>query len=1133
MPTTFMRPCFLLWNCNSLRPWSSLLASAIQPLQPAFIALTETKLGSSSPPALRNYRVYHKPRIDNSLYGGLVMYIHNSCVARRRADLETDSEILFVEMYFPGLFAQDQIPSVLIALVYRQAKKGMVAWNSQLSQLQKIVSSSSSPSSSSSFSVPSHFLIIGDFNDSDASVSSSIASFCSENQFFQIKPASPSRPLSSTSPDFVLSNIPSLVSRIEVASFSVPLLSDHVCLSVPLDSESSVSSDDSYSSYDWAHADWTLFSQTLAQELATASSSSPSSTSFSSLPWLQHLSHLVVRANSSDRPTNEELDFLVHRLETLLHRTASRSLGQILRHPHSLPWGSDSKVMSLYHEAATAARCRLLYPSATTDAWWTSSFKAFSDAVVSFRKLSWKSIVNRVYDSSTRQLQWQLVKPKSEAFNVHEVQSSASSPLLRSTSEVMDALCSHFAKISSPNSSPTFDASFQEKIENDVKQVMSCPLPSSSSIVLTQDDVSIAASRLRLRSAPGPDGVFNRFLKYGGPCLHSALARLFNLLLLCAYVPSSWRIANVMPLYKKKGNRSDFSSYRPISLTSCICKLMERCLYPHLLSIVAPHLHSAQSGFRKGQSTYIRMLDLIDDIQSTLDKHLRLPAIFLDIAKAFDRVWISGLLHKLHSMGVVGLLLQWIASFLSNRFIRVVANGLTSKMLPITAGVPQGSVLSPLLFLVYINDLPSFLPRSVKIGMFADDIVIWKIPQKSKKDVRGDVSNSKILQSALDKVGEWSHKWRVLFGFDKCNVLLFHVAHRKNFPPPFPSLTLCGQSLQFVKEYTYLGLVLNETLNWTNHCEAVTHKLQVASHALCRFTTVDFAPPPPAIRTLILSFLVPIVSYALPFWSPHSLRQKTKINRLMIEPGRRCLGLPRFAPRTAIFASLRLPDFDSLYAICALRFAHRLAASSSSSSLSRKFCNNMEIMRPYRAELRKPISTIVKELAERYHIQLKTTSSSSISSSVLSSFFSSYISKHNAISPFALGDSPRRLPRYLYHDPREVACLRSRLRFVCSHLINDWNVRGLSPKDNKCPHCSVSPDDLHHLLCMCPASLLCRRSYFPTLHHLNKFFPHLSFDDFIIKACLDNLPRCQNTVHDRILSVTGKLLTDLNSIRAL
>jgi hypothetical protein len=262
-----------------------------------------------------------------------------------------------------------------------------------------------------------------------------------------------------------------------------------------------------------------------------------------------------------------------------------------------------------------------------------------------------------------------------------------------------------------------------------------------SSITVTPSIIKNILIDLNTTTSMGSDNISNKILKECANSLCYPLSILFKKSLLLGVFPTSWKEALVTSIFKKD-NRQLKSNYRPISLLSCIFKVFERIIHTQLYSYCNTNnlLNECNSGFKKFDSAINRLLSLTKDIQDGLDKHKEIILIFMDISKAFDRVWHPGLIFKLKQLGIDGSLLRWFKSYLSNRSQRVALGGLKSPPNSLHAGVPQGSILGPLLFLIFINDLPNDL--QTKASLFADDTTLMEeidIPHDSIDKINADL----------------------------------------------------------------------------------------------------------------------------------------------------------------------------------------------------------------------------------------------------------------------------------------------------------------------------------------------------------------------------------------------------------
>ena len=299
-------------------------------------------------------------------------------------------------------------------------------------------------------------------------------------------------------------------------------------------------------------------------------------------------------------------------------------------------------------------------------------------------------------------------------------------------------------------------------------------------------------------------------------------------------------------------------------------------------------LNQFQSGFRPGYSTETQLAALVYQITDAMDKGKKVRAVFLDISKAFDRVSHKGLIQKLNSLGIKGRLLDWLTSYLTNRRQRVVIDGVFSPWFPVRAGVPQGSVMGPLLFLVYINDLASKLQCNIHI--FADDTMIFEIGTKLRQI-------SKKLERELDTVRKWGRDWLVKFSKEKTVAMCFG---KDKTPPP---IKFMGEPIETVFEHKHLGVILTNDLNWDQHVTYVVDKTEERlRYLLIARNLVSQA----VLNNIYLTLIRPCMEYGCAVWSNLSVSSINKLQSIQNRAARLVTGalhftsIPAFACRTRV-----------------------------------------------------------------------------------------------------------------------------------------------------------------------------------------------------------------------------------------
>ena len=376
-------------------------------------------------------------------------------------------------------------------------------------------------------------------------------------------------------------------------------------------------------------------------------------------------------------------------------------------------------------------------------------------------------------------------------------------------------------------------------------------------IKFTPEDVKTVLRNLKSSSSPGPDKVHPRVLKECAEELSEPLCMLFMKSLQEMKLLEEWKNGNITPIFKK-GDRTKVENYRPISLTSVACKCMEKLIRNSLMKHMIENklLSDKQHGFVPGRSGVTQLPEVLDAWTEVLDCGGRIDAVYLDFAKAFDTVPHQRLLVKLRAYGVDGAVHGWIKDFLDRRNQRVCLLGTESAWARVKSGVPQGSVLGPVLFICYINDLVEQVSSS--IYMYADDTKIFRA-------VSGDTDTAQ-LQADLDAAVAWSLRWQLQFNETKCKVM--EIAGKKKDKVNRTYLMGDGDNiveLENSDEERDLGILVDRTLSFNGHIEkAIAKANQILG--LIKRTLVYFDRD--TLKLLYCSLVRPHLEYANVVWHP-------------------------------------------------------------------------------------------------------------------------------------------------------------------------------------------------------------------------------------------------------------------------
>ena len=344
----------------------------------------------------------------------------------------------------------------------------------------------------------------------------------------------------------------------------------------------------------------------------------------------------------------------------------------------------------------------------------------------------------------------------------------------------------------------------------------SMPVPNDNSdnkyttdLIITREAVENKLSKLNPSKAMGPDHIPNVILKTLAKELSLPISIIFNKSISEGCVPEDWRMAEVTAIFKK-GSRNDPGNYRPVSLTSVLCKVLESFVRDQITNhMESNNLYSkCQHGFRSRRSCVTQLLEVMDNFTTYFENKENFDVLYLDFRKAFDTVPHGRLLSKLNAYGINGNILRWVQQFLSNRKQRVKVNSSYSPLTSVDSGIPQGSVLGPVLFVIFINDLPDCVSSSCKI--FADDTKIY-----------GPSTDSKSIQEDLYKLMEWSELWQLKFNTSKCSVLHYG---KNNVTTDYFMDKDKNHKLKVINSEKDVGVTFSSNLKFEEHINNIINK---------------------------------------------------------------------------------------------------------------------------------------------------------------------------------------------------------------------------------------------------------------------------------------------------------------------
>ncbi|MEM7163782.1 MAG: reverse transcriptase family protein, partial [Bacteroidota bacterium] len=398
--------------------------------------------------------------------------------------------------------------------------------------------------------------------------------------------------------------------------------------------------------------------------------------------------------------------------------------------------------------------------------------------------------------------------------------------------------------------------------------------PHFSIIEITEERVLKALNKLSNKNSFGPDGLPQSFIRGLSTSISKPLTKIFHISMQSGKVPDKWKISRVLPMFKK-GRKNLVSNYRPISLLCVLSKALESIVKDSLVDFMTENdlFDDFQFGFTQGRSIITNLLKTINEWTVAIDKGNFIDALYLDFAKAFDTVCHSKLIECLKSIGISGSVLLWIKDYLTGRYQFVELNGVKSTLLEIFSGVPQGSLLGPILFLIFIKNIRSSINFS-EVSLFADDAkVYFKFH---------DSTETLFLQEDLTSVFEWSEKMQLSLAIQKCFVL--HLG----FNNPKTTYSIHNMPLSSAETIRDLGIEVSSDLKFAAHITQITNKCIRLVHNV--FRSFQYKEREFLIK-IFCTFIRPILEYGSEVWNPYHIGEIKQLERVQRLFSRKIIGL--------------------------------------------------------------------------------------------------------------------------------------------------------------------------------------------------------------------------------------------------
>ena len=417
----------------------------------------------------------------------------------------------------------------------------------------------------------------------------------------------------------------------------------------------------------------------------------------------------------------------------------------------------------------------------------------------------------------------------------------------------------------------------------------------------TLTELKAALQKCKKRKAPGPDHITNEMILNLTDSSLSILLDFFNRTWYEGQLPTEWKKANITPILKKDKPASQPSSYRPISLTSCLGKVVERMVNDRLYWWMenTGTISTSQAGFRKGKRTMDHLIRFAQETSDAFQDKDNVVAVFIDLRQAYDRVWRQGLFYKMQKLGIAGRMYSWIKNFLSCRTIQTSSDNKISSQRTLEEGLPQGSALSCTLFLLFMNDLPDAI--SCQKALYADDLLIWS----KGSDMR---ALNQAINADLTTISSYCQLWKMEINTDKTVFGLFSLKNKVTASQV--NLKINGTNIKHEDYPKYLGVQLDRKLSLKEHLGELTKKATSRLNLLKHLSSLNWGADKETLRQLYIGYIRSVIDYSLPLQSIASHSSLAQLDRVQNQALRFVSGAMKTTPTSACEIHTNIEPLD-------------------------------------------------------------------------------------------------------------------------------------------------------------------------------------------------------------------------------